>query len=123
MNIEEQVTSLELSKKLKELGVKQESLWYWWKAGHIFVEEERYAGRQWEKLASALTVTELGELLPRSIDGKWFLRIKPVKNNNDLWEINYIGKKNKDMTFRYSKMDSGIPSILNSFKQPVNNNG
>lgn len=29
MNIESQVTSLELSKKLKELGVKQESLWYW----------------------------------------------------------------------------------------------
>src|SRR5207253_7805322 len=60
MNNEEQVTSLELSKKLKELGVKQESLWYWWKSGHIFVEEERYAGKQWEKLASALTVAELG---------------------------------------------------------------
>jgi hypothetical protein len=64
MTIEEQVTSLEVSKKLKELGVKQESLWYWWKAGHIFVEERRYAGRQWEKLASAFTVAELGEMLP-----------------------------------------------------------
>lgn len=65
MNIEKQVTSLEISKKLKGLGVEQESLWYWWKAGHIFVEEGRYAGRQWEKLASAFTVAELGELLPR----------------------------------------------------------
>jgi hypothetical protein len=68
MKIEEQVTSLELSKKLKELGVKEESLWYWWKAGHIFVEEERYAGKQWEKLASAFTVAELGEMLPKGFN-------------------------------------------------------
>ena len=29
MKLQNQVCSLELSKKLKELGVKQESLWYW----------------------------------------------------------------------------------------------
>ena len=29
MKIESQVCSLELAKKLKELGVKQESLYYW----------------------------------------------------------------------------------------------
>ena len=29
MKLEQQVCNLELAKKLKELGVKQESLWYW----------------------------------------------------------------------------------------------
>jgi hypothetical protein len=29
MKIEDQVTSLELSKKLKKLGVRQESYFYW----------------------------------------------------------------------------------------------
>ena len=29
MKLEDQVCSLELSKRLKELGVKQDSLWYW----------------------------------------------------------------------------------------------
>ena len=30
MKLEQQVVSLELAKKLKELGVKQDSLFYWW---------------------------------------------------------------------------------------------
>jgi hypothetical protein len=29
MELEKQVVSLELAKKLKQLGVRQESFWYW----------------------------------------------------------------------------------------------
>lgn len=64
MKLKHQVTSLKLSKKLKELGVKQESLFEWvntnlgkWKIlGH------------WEMFpdvkVSAFTCSELGEMLP-----------------------------------------------------------
>ena len=68
MKLEEQVTSLEISKRLKELGVKQESLYGWrykhnahgeyvlWSSGSSeeFVGDESY---------SAFTVAELGEML------------------------------------------------------------
>lgn len=63
------VTSLELSKKLKESGVKQESEWYW----VCVVEdgkEEKWELKQnkpgviWPYYYSAFHVGELGEMLP-----------------------------------------------------------
>ena len=63
MKLEEQVCSLELAKKLKELGVKQESyFWYY----------ELYGDNAWSlgplnksgnHTLSAFTVAELGEML------------------------------------------------------------
>lgn len=78
MNIENQVASLELSKKLKELGVKQESVWYWvgWYGYStetikmIFSVKTNSEIKQIErdfhieKICSAFTVAELGEMLP-----------------------------------------------------------
>lgn len=83
MKLEDQVVSLELAKKLKELGVKQESLWYWY---HPAIEPEdsdlvlnsrgrvlngdfaevqtRLSGYEIKEKYSAFTVTELGEILP-----------------------------------------------------------
>jgi hypothetical protein len=82
MELKNQVCSLEQAKKLKELGVKQESLFY-------FVEEEvsvadyhtalvwkiEYEGNQayvedieWETRISAFTASELGEMLRSSND-------------------------------------------------------
>lgn len=59
MNLEDQVVSLEYAKKLKYLGVKQESLFYW------------NIGRLWYNLDScgkikfsAFTSAELGDILP-----------------------------------------------------------
>lgn len=71
MKIEQQVCSLELSKKLKELGVKQESLFHWYfhqnknkkfELGILYGKKELMES-QW----SAFTVAELGEMLPGGI--------------------------------------------------------
>lgn len=69
MKLEDQVVSLELAKKLKELGVKQDSLWFWtWAEWNKEVEwvlilEDKRAGLKKETF-SAFTVAELGEMLP-----------------------------------------------------------
>lgn len=76
MKLEEQVTSLKLSKKLKELGVKQESLFAW--------ANVNQGGKNWKmevikndfqalnEFVSAFTVAELGEMLPGEIKTKAF---------------------------------------------------
>lgn len=81
MQLENQVSSLELSKKLKELGVKQKSLFYWHKSWNPMKKKENdpyimYANCGSETYIvigdelniSAFTVAELGEMLPGSID-------------------------------------------------------
>jgi len=78
MTLEQQVVSLDLAKRLKELGVKQESL-FWWRSplahygypdwslsdGELGHGSESY---------SAFTVAELGEMLPEGyLSGRIFL--------------------------------------------------
>jgi hypothetical protein len=75
--LEKQVVSLELAKRLKELGVKQESLFFWmsikdddgkdcWavKYGPL----ETFYGIPVDENISAFTVAELGEMLPYCIE-------------------------------------------------------
>ena len=71
MKLEDQVTSLELSKRLKELGVNQESLFYWTHLnGEDFLmivkdfEGESIPKDRKDEFTSAFTVAELGEMLP-----------------------------------------------------------
>ena len=73
MTLEQQVTSVEISKKLKELEVKQESL-FWWvefksfpvKYWQIVDEDDKKHLNFPERTISAFTVAELLELLPAS---------------------------------------------------------
>lgn len=77
MNIEDQVVSLELAKKLKEIGMEQESHWVWFDWGkhtekHMAKLEARNNLTEWqlekgELIYPAFTVAELMEGLPRMI--------------------------------------------------------
>lgn len=76
MKLEEQVCSLELSKRLKELGVSQES-YFTWVTGENVLDKKAYAhlvsGVQdyplgWLDTYSAFTVAELGEMLPYAVE-------------------------------------------------------
>lgn len=66
MPLKQQVCSLELSKKLKEQGVKQESI-FWW-VNYSSIKEDWDLKYSKKRLASdfvsAFTVAELGEMLP-----------------------------------------------------------
>lgn len=96
MKLEDQVVSLELAKRLKALGVKQESLFYWGEKRNPLVSEfpwglisrfEIGAGIDQALSAiykgegiSAFTVAELGEMLPA------WVKIQVYRRGN-LWKI------------------------------------
>jgi hypothetical protein len=99
--LEKQVVSLDLARRLKELGVKQESLFFWAKTKlgknsewgwqlRLAVEDgfkgfaspkdlTEITGKNRDDAYSAFTVAELGEMLPwdivisRNIDKQWHI--------------------------------------------------
>lgn len=86
MIIEDQLCTLEQAKKLKELGVKQDSYFYWFE----YADNNRLGAIKGsiisgEKSYSAFTASELGELLPETIN-EYFLHII---NAECLWVITY----------------------------------
>jgi hypothetical protein len=80
MNLYSQVTSLELSKLLKELGVSQKSLFYWIKEEEPYIwyncQNFNYPMNTVKWFYSAFTASELLEMLPDYIDMAGNLKIK-----------------------------------------------
>lgn len=75
MKLEDQVINFEFAKKLKELGIKQDSLWYW-KGDHKHdmrlinsSSSVDILGHTWKYHCSAFTVAELGKFLIESLSG------------------------------------------------------
>lgn len=73
MKIENQVCSLKLARRLKELGVKQESVWIWGIGGDkcerkwtlLLDDDESWSAKE---IVCAFSVAELGKMLPDRID-------------------------------------------------------
>lgn len=102
MKLENQVCSLELSKRLKELGVKQESLFWYTCFKNGTADIHFQYDRKFIPPAhySAFTVCELGEMLPYLIEynnKKYWYHTGKVNKNNEYYpehEVNYTN----DMT-------------------------
>lgn len=90
MNLNDQLTSLPLSKRLKELGVPQKSVFYWYQP-HVFKErevvklDEWYVAQAWGGIMpsglSAFSVAELGEML------------KSFRADRDWWDSSWNGEQ------------------------------
>ena len=81
MNLEQQVTNLEISKKLKELGVDAPAM-FWWRE-----EQGEWTVGQTVTMLPAFTVAELGEMLPVFVGTEW-LQIQPNRSG-DYWMVFY----------------------------------
>lgn len=112
MKLEQQVTSLEISKKLKELGIKQKSLFSY--CQHI----DNPDGGEFFQLelseddcdlsvdgVSAFTAAELGEILPAMINNqKDFLYV--WKDDADRWRVDYTQWGMQKMAYMIEKEDT-----------------
>jgi len=92
MNLEQQCCSLELAKRLKELGVKQESIFYWGTWGGGFVLGDVEDKGEWPDIPdtyfSAFTVSELGEMLPAGSFGVSCIRYSEP-DARTVWDAKY----------------------------------
>ncbi len=106
MKLEQQVCSLDLAKRLKELGIKQESIVSWqlfhgwgqhedkWEVRHY--SDFRSTPENGDDVCAAFTVAELGEMLPcltnyriweqhstdgSKLGGKWAITINDVRDD------------------------------------------
>lgn len=101
MKLEIQVASLELSKKLKNLGVKQESYFVYVKnpADLYILYVDDHGWDKSRKVYSAFTVAELGEMLPvgtKSIHiDTWYdsLPVQANKNWMCTMPVQRVGRK------------------------------
>lgn len=115
MRLEKQVCSLELAKKLKELGVKQNSHFIYdsvWGAVEISSWEIRhtskYAQPKPEETFSAFTVAELGEMLPLVIKEYYELSIRHVYYQEKGWAIQYVD--DEDSIFSINEIQAWFES-------------
>jgi len=109
MKLEDQCCSLELAKKLKELGVRQESL-FWWHP-----EELGWTGPFYNDTLSkhpydgfsTFTVAELGEMLPLNVmpashkkmtrgNGYWL----ECHKENGQWNVCYRTGRHVELCFK-----------------------
>lgn len=94
MQLKQQVCSLELAKKLKELGVEQESLFYWDESpdeenAEVFFQRGQKDDLFNRRYISAFTVAELGEMLPKGNFSIRYIGVEKWEAGNNI--TTYLG--------------------------------
>lgn len=107
-----QQVSLELSKKLKEAGYKQEGLWWWVIYGSSFefsdITDYKRASNYEPptKLFTSPTVAEMGEVLPEQYG-------LPYKTESNEWCYDgYIIELQNDLNFSDIKTEADARAML-----------
>jgi hypothetical protein len=110
MNLESQVCSLELSKKLKSLGVKQDSYFDWYDndTGFVYLRDRQWLPeRTGDVPISAFTVFELGEIIPQKIEYEGseiiYASIKTISNE---WQSTYYHEEGESLLLFTDKNES-----------------
>lgn len=124
MTLDQQVISLPLAKRLKELGVKQQSFFAWGdvkrttgiRSELIWPDIDEWEGSSfdsWVSAISAFTVAELGEILPAQItamlDGYEILFGLECHKNAG-WTVKYVSYKQTGIGYilgGYGDIDRG----------------
>ena len=119
MTIEQQACSFELAKRLKELGVKQESYFYW--VGDVRIEKESLFIVSCENPLvvcpikySAFTVAELGEILPPVLQHDRSDRVSELSINRfqNLWLYSYGDFLADDRNFSDTEADARASLLI-----------
>lgn len=110
MKLEQQVVSLELAKKLKEIGVKQISIFCWGPTNFDDMKVYPYSDdcrvKEWVGVAvSAFTVAELGEMLPHYLlVEEMSLSLEIIKSS--VWRFYYGSSLPKGIKFTAGNDDT-----------------
>lgn len=126
MELKDQVVSLEIAKRLKELGFKQESL-FWYVINNRPEKErteselEAYLTNIWDTdrwgddfgdKCAAFTVAELGEMLPISFHNGLTKEFESVaylnfeRSNNIFWKVGYKFNSGNLMFGQYAETEA-----------------
>lgn len=124
MTLNNQVSSLELSKKLRELGVKQESYFAWFDGRatslnacwEVFPSTESYVVIGTEGTCSAFTTSELGEMLPQNLQpetaaGETTYLQMWRNGEQDLWCVAYKDYMNRQRFTEFADTEADARAL------------
>ncbi|NCC70647.1 hypothetical protein EOM09_03625 [bacterium] len=112
MELEKQVCSLELAKRLKKLGVKQDSLFYWDSHCIENLKTQGKYGITSDGEYSAFTVAELGVMMPFIITRNKSIVRKFTNKNVYIYEVQYSDINQSNIFLEDTEADARAKMLI-----------